>query len=518
MTTTCDDLLVMRGITKDFSGVQVLTDVNFTVRRGEVHSICGENGAGKSTLMKILTGVYPHTQYSGVIEYEGSPVEFKSVTDAERVGIAIIHQELALIPEMSIAENVFLGQDKPRRMGQIDWNAVNHRAQAVLAKVGLHENVADKISTLGVAKQQMVEIAKALSKDAKLLILDEPTAALNDEDSKVLLDIIRGLQADGVTIVIISHKLKEIEAIADRTTIIRDGRTIDTLDMRDPSTTRDRMISLMVGRSLSNLYPEREVEIGSEALRITGWNVDHPTQPGRRVLHDVALDVRHGEVVGIAGLMGAGRTELAMSIFGRSWGLWRSGTLTVDGREVALHNPGDAIRHGLAYASEDRKGNGLNQIASIKHNMTAAAMGKVTARGFIDSSKESDVAQKLRQQMTVRCSSIENPVQSLSGGNQQKVVLAKWWFTDPEVLILDEPTRGIDVGAKYEIYSLINDMAQRGKAVIVVSSELEEILGICDRIFVMAYGRITGEVRREDATQENLMTLMTREPEMGVDE
>ncbi|MDO5048856.1 MAG: sugar ABC transporter ATP-binding protein [Actinomycetaceae bacterium] len=506
--------LEMRHIDKDFNGVQVLKNVNFDVRKGEVHSICGENGAGKSTLMKILTGVYPSGEYSGEIIYEGKKVKFNSIRDAEDAGIAIIHQELALVPDLSIAENVFLGQEKPKKFGQIDWHQVNKKANDILNRVGLHEVVTDRVGTLGVAKQQLVEIAKALSKNARLLILDEPTAALNDEDSQVLLDIIRATRDQGVSIVIISHKLKEIEAIADRTTILRDGATIETLDMRDPETTQDKIISLMVGRSLTNLYPPREAEIGDEALRIENWTVEHPSQPGRIMLSDVSLDVRHGEVVGIAGLMGAGRTELAMSMFGRSYGKQKSGKLFLDGKEKKLHSPEAAINAGLAYASEDRKGNGLNGIASIKHNITQACMQRISKGGLIHGERESAEAAEFAKRMTVRAESIESPVSSLSGGNQQKVVLAKWLFTEPEVLILDEPTRGIDVGAKYEIYSLINDMAAKGRAVIVISSELEELLGVADRIFVIAYGRMTGEVPREDATQESLMELMTQEPEM----
>lgn len=506
--------LEMRHIDKDFSGVQVLKDVNFDVRKGEVHSICGENGAGKSTLMKILTGVYPSGEYSGEIVYEGKKVKFNSVRDAEAAGIAIIHQELALIPELSIAENVFLGQPKPKKFGQIDWNQVNKQADDVIQRVGLHESVTDRVGTLGVAKQQLVEIAKALSKNARLLILDEPTAALNDEDSAVLLDIIRACRDDGVSIVIISHKLKEIQAIADRTTVIRDGSTIETLDMKDPETTQNKIISLMVGRSLTNLYPPREAKIGEEALRIENWTVEHPTQPGRIMLNDVSLNVRHGEVVGIAGLMGAGRTELAMSVFGHSYGKQKAGRIFLDGKERKLSSPASAIKAGLAYASEDRKGNGLNGIASIKHNITQACMGRISNWGLIEGERESAEAADYAKRMTVRAPSIEYPVSSLSGGNQQKVVLAKWLFSDPEVLILDEPTRGIDVGAKYEIYTLINDMAARGKAVIVISSELEELLGVSDRIFVIAYGHMTGEVAREDATQESLMKLMTKEPDM----
>lgn len=506
--------LEMRHIDKDFNGVQVLKDVNFDVIKGEVHSICGENGAGKSTLMKILTGVYPSGEFSGEVFYEGKKASFNSIRDAEAAGIAIIHQELALVPELSIAENVFLGQPKPKKFGQIDWHQVNKQAAEIIQRVGLHEAVTDRVGTLGVAKQQLVEIAKALSKNARLLILDEPTAALNDEDSAVLLDIIRGCRDDGMSIVMISHKLKEIEAIADRTTILRDGSTIETLEMSAPETTQDKIISLMVGRSLTNLYPPRVAEIGEEALRVENWTVEHPTQPGRVMLDNVSLDVRHGEVVGIAGLMGAGRTELAMSIFGNSYGKRTSGRLVLDGAEVNLKTPGEAIAAGLAYASEDRKGNGLNGIASIKHNLTQASLNRISDWGFIHSEQEAVDATEYAKRMTVRASSIESPVSSLSGGNQQKVVLAKWLYTDPEVLILDEPTRGIDVGAKYEIYTLINDMAARGKAVIVISSELEELLGVSDRIFVIAYGRMTGEVLLEDATQESLMELMTKEPDV----
>ncbi|WP_040283348.1 ATP-binding cassette domain-containing protein [Tessaracoccus massiliensis] len=505
-------LLSMEDINKDFSGVKVLKHVNLDVKQGEVHAICGENGAGKSTLMKVLSGVYPHGDYTGRIILDGKEVRFRSIGESEAAGIAIIHQELALIPELSIAENVFLGQPKPSRLGVIDWDKVHQGAEKAIQAVGLHEKVTERVRSLGVGKQQLVEIAKALLKDARLLILDEPTAALNDEESAHLLDLVRGLRDRGVAVVIISHKLGEIQAIADRTTVIRDGETIETLDMHEPESTTDKIISLMVGRSLSNKYPTRESNIGEQALAIQGWTVEHPTQEGRLVLNDVSIDVRHGEVVGIAGLMGAGRTELAMSVFGKAYGRFKSGKMLIDGKEVNLSSPQEAIAAGLAYASEDRKGNGLNLIDSVKHNISLASLGKLTQRGLIHGDREAHVAEQYRQSMRIRTSSIEAPITSLSGGNQQKVVLSKWLYSDPTVLILDEPTRGIDVGAKYEIYTLINDMVAQGKAVIVISSELEEVLGVADRIFVLAYGNMTGQLSRSEANQESLMELMTREP------
>lgn len=509
------NLLEMRHIYKDFSGVQVLEDVNFDVREGEIHAICGENGAGKSTLMKILSGVYGPSTYQGDVIYKGEKVKFASINESEEAGISIIHQELALIPYLSIAENVFLGQSKPRRAGLIDWDGVNDTAEKLVRKVGLTEPVTTPVGRIGVGKQQMVEIAKALGKDAKLLILDEPTAALNDEDSRALLDIVRGMRDNGVTIIIISHKLGEIRAIADRTTILRDGQTIKTFDMSEPESTTDAIIAAMVGRSLSNMYPERDCEIGEELLRIEDWTIGHPEQTDRIMLNKVNLNVRRGEVVGIAGLMGAGRTELAMSIFGRSYGRFLGGKLFINGEEVELKSPGEAIDKGLAYASEDRKAKGLNLIDDIRHNISMAGLRKLSNTvGLVNANEELSVAEKYRKSMNIRSSSVAQPVASLSGGNQQKVVLSKWLYSDPDILILDEPTRGIDVGAKSEIYALINEMVSQGKAVIVISSELEEVLGISDRIFVVAYGHMTGEVAREDATQESLMELMTKEPEM----
>lgn len=508
MTST---ILEMRDINKDFSGVKVLKHVNLDVRAGEIHAICGENGAGKSTLMKVLSGVYPYGDYEGSIIFDGEEVQFGSIKDSENKGIAIIHQELALVPYLSIAENLFLGREMPKRGGLIDWNAVNSQAEQLLAKVGLHENVTTRINQIGVGKQQLVEIGKAIAKDTRLLILDEPTAALNDNDSEVLLDLVRDLRDSGVTIIIISHKLNELAAVADRTTVLRDGQTIQTLDMADPTTTQNKLISLMVGRELSQRYPERVSHIGPELLRVENWTVLHPTQD-RVIIKDASFSVRHGEVIGIAGLMGAGRTELVMSLFGRSYGRYQSGRVFKDGVEIQTRTVKEAIGHGIAYATEDRKVYGLNLIDDVRHNIAMAGKAKISRSGFVNGNEELAVAEKYRSQMNIRAHSVMQIVGSLSGGNQQKVVLAKWLFTDADVLILDEPTRGIDVGAKFEIYTLINSMVDAGKAVIIISSELEEVLGMCDRIYTLAYGRITGDFPIAEANQERLMEYMTIEP------
>ena len=503
-------ILEMRGITKEFPGVKALSDVNLVVERGEVHAICGENGAGKSTLMKVLSGVYPHGTYDGEIVFESEPVAFRSIADSERAGIVIIHQELALSPHLSLAENIFLGNERVRH-GLINWHETNVEASKLLARVGLGDNPAVRANEVGVGKQQLVEIAKALSKDVKLLILDEPTAALNDDDSAHLLDLIRHLKGQGITSIIISHKLNEIKAIADKVTVIRDGRTIETLVTDEVS--EDRIIKGMVGRDLESRYPERDVAIGDEVFRIEDWRVHHPTEQDRVVVHDANLSVRAGEVVGIAGLMGAGRTELAMSVFGRAYGSRISGRAYLRGEQVDLRSVPAAIRAGLAYATEDRKGNGLNLIEDIKRNISAAALGKLVKRGLVDGDEEILVAERYRTSMRIKTPTVSAVVGKLSGGNQQKVVLSKWLFTDPEVLILDEPTRGIDVGAKYEIYSIINQLVAEGKAVIVISSELPELLGICDRIYTISEGRVTGEFPIAEATPERLMQRMTQEKE-----
>ncbi|PKQ27048.1 MAG: ABC transporter ATP-binding protein [Actinobacteria bacterium HGW-Actinobacteria-4] len=505
------NILEMRKITKTFPGVKALEDVELSVEAGEIHGICGENGAGKSTLMKVLSGVYPHGNYDGEIFYDGEVAKFSSIKDSEHHGVVIIHQELALIPHLSVAENIFLGNEQRGKTGLIDWNATNHEAEKLMDRVGLHENPTTPVSQLGVGKQQLIEIAKALSKEVRLLILDEPTAALNDEDSAHLLGLLRQLKASGITSIMISHKLNEIANIADRTTILRDGRTIETLDMSDKDSTQDRIIRGMVGRELENRFPSRTPKIGEEVLRVENWTVFHPTQPGRVVVDKAHLSVKAGEVVGIAGLMGAGRTELAMSLFGKSYGRDITGQVFKHGEPIGIRNVAEAIDHGIAYATEDRKKYGLNLIEDVRRNISAASLGKLSVRGWINGNQELKVAEEYRTSMNIKTPSVLQTVGNLSGGNQQKVVLSKWIYSDADVLILDEPTRGIDVGAKYEIYTIINRLVAEGKAVILISSELPELLGTCDRIYTIAFGRVTGEVLLKDATPEGLMELMTQE-------
>ncbi|PVU82497.1 ABC transporter ATP-binding protein [Cellulomonas sp. WB94] len=504
-----DDILEMRSITKTFPGVKALQDVSLSVARGEIHAICGENGAGKSTLMKVLSGVYPHGTYEGEIYFDGELCEFASINASEARGIVIIHQELALSPLLSIAENIFMGNEQSSR-GFIDWNKTNAEAAKLLERVGLDENPVTRIADIGVGKQQLVEIAKALSKEVRLLILDEPTSALNDDDSAHLLDLLRQLKAEGITSIMISHKLNEIAAIADSTTIIRDGKTIETLNMVRDDVSEDRIIRGMVGRDLEHRFPEHTSNVGAEVLRIEDWTVHHPIQHERIVVNGASITVRRGEIVGLAGLMGAGRTELAMSLFGRAYGANISGRVYKDGQEVHLHTVSDAIDAGIAYATEDRKRYGLNLIEDIKRNISVSALRKLSRRGWVNDNEETKIAQEYRVSMNIKAPSVLAIAGKLSGGNQQKVVLSKWIFADPDVLILDEPTRGIDVGAKYEIYTIINRMADAGKAVIFISSELPELLGMCDRIYAMSAGRITGEVPRERATQETLMQYMTK--------
>jgi putative multiple sugar transport system ATP-binding protein len=507
-----DNILEMRSITKTFPGVKALENVNLDVRRGEIHAICGENGAGKSTLMKVLSGVYPTGSYDGEIVYDGRSASFANIRDSEHVGIVIIHQELALVPYLSIAENIFLGNERRGRSGLIDWNLANAQAAKLLAEVGLDEHPVTPVGQLGVGKQQLVEIAKALSKDVRLLILDEPTAALNDTDSAHLLNLLRQLKERGITSIMISHKLNEITAISDRVTVIRDGKTVETLSLAAGEVTQERIIRGMVGRDLESFYPDRESHPGEEVLRVEDWTVWHPTQD-RKVVDGASFDVRAGEVVGIAGLMGAGRTELAMSIFGRSYGRDISGRIFLHGNEVKARTVAEAIDRGIAYATEDRKRYGLNLIEDIRRNVSAAALGKLSRRGWVNGNEETKVAEESRKSMNIKAPSVMSIVGKLSGGNQQKVVLSKWLFTDPDVLILDEPTRGIDVGAKYEIYTIINRLVAAGKAVVVISSELPELLGICDRIYTLSAGRITGQLPVREATQESLMALMTKERE-----
>ena len=500
-------ILEMNHIVKEFSGVRALDDVNFKVRQGEIMAICGENGAGKSTLMNVLSGVYPFGEYSGDIVYRGETCKFHSIRDSEKKGIVIIHQELALSPYLSIAENVFIGNER-KHNGMIDWTETRREAQKLLERVGLgHENVNVPVNSLGVGKQQLIEIAKALGKEADLLILDEPTAALNDQESKQLLDLMLQLKEQGMTCIIISHKLNEISYVADSITIIRDGHTIETLQKGKDDFSEERIIKGMVGRELTNRYPKREgCKVGDVIFEVKDWNVFHPDDANRQILKNINLKVRAGEVVGLAGLMGAGRTELAMSLFGRAYGQKFSGEVYINGQKAELRSVRDAINHKLAYVSEDRKTYGLVLIDSIKFNMTLSALRKFfSSKGVVDQNKEAVKAEEYRHRINVKTNSVELAVSSLSGGNQQKVVLAKWMLTEPDVLILDEPTRGIDVGAKYEIYTVINELAKSGKAVIIISSEMPEIIGTCDRTYVLNEGEIAGELVGAEMTQEAIM-------------
>jgi putative multiple sugar transport system ATP-binding protein len=507
-------MLEMRGVSKSFAGVQALCDVNFTVQPAEIHALVGENGAGKSTLMKVLSGVYPHGSYEGTIILDGEERRFRDINDSEALGIIIIHQELALIPLMSIAENVFLSHP-PARLGVIDRDAVYRRTQQLLAQVGLHEAPDALITDLGVGKQQLVEIAKALSKRVRLLILDEPTASLNETDSAALLDRLVAFRQQGIASILISHKLNEVARVADRITVLRDGRTVDSIDCKTEPVEDDRIIRSMVNRDLAHRFPERAARIGDPVLVVKDWSVHHPLHRERQVIKHVSFHVRRGEVVGIAGLMGAGRTEFAMSLFGRAWGYNISGRVLLDDRNVDLSSVPAAIDAGLAYVTEDRKQFGLILADDVRKNVTLASLDKVAPRWVIDDVSELKAASEYRTRMRIRCSDVYQEAGQLSGGNQQKVVLSKWLMTDAKVLILDEPTRGIDVGAKYEIYCIINELAEAGKGVVVISSEMPELLGICDRICVMNDGAFVGEFAGPEATQEKIMHAIMRNRSIG---
>jgi putative multiple sugar transport system ATP-binding protein len=502
-------LLEMRAISKSFPGVRALDDVNLTIAAGEIHAIVGENGAGKSTLMKVLSGVYPHGSYEGEIRFAGEPVAFRGITDSEACGIIIIHQELALVPLLSIAENLLLGNEVATR-GVISWPETFSRTEALLRKVGLHEAPTTQVDKLGVGKQQLVEIAKALAKDVRLLILDEPTAALQETDSQNLLDLLLELKAQGVTSILISHKLNEVSRVADRITVIRDGATVSTLDARTETISEERIIRDMVGRDMAHRYPERTPRIGEVLFEVRDWTVWHPDQADRKMIRDVSFHVRKGEIVGIAGLMGAGRTELAMSVFGRNYGRDASGEVLLNGRPVDTSTADRAIAAGLAYVTEDRKALGLILDEPIVRNITLANLAGVAASGVLSAGRERKVAEDYRRALAIRTPGVFQKVVNLSGGNQQKVVLAKWLFTDPQVLILDEPTRGIDVGAKFEIYGIMNELVAQGRGVVMISSEMPELLGMSDRIYVMNEGRILGELGAAEASQERIMALILR--------
>lgn len=503
-------LLEMKNITKTFPGVKALDNVNLKVEEGEIHALVGENGAGKSTLMNVLSGIYPHGTYEGDIIYNGEVCNFHKIKDSEEKGIVIIHQELALIPYMSIGENMFLGNERGKT-GSIDWNETYGEADKYLKMVGLSESSRVLVKEIGVGKQQLVEIAKALAKHAKLLILDEPTSSLNETDSKALLDLLLKFKQEGMTSIIISHKLNEVAYVADHITVIRDGSTIETLDKKTDEISEDRIIQGMVGRELTDRFPKRkDVKIGDINMEVNNWTVYHPLYPERKVVDDVSINVRAGEVVGISGLMGAGRTELAMSIFGKSYGTNISGQLKIHGKEVNLRNVRDAIKNKLAYVTEDRKGNGLALNNSIRVNTSLAYLDSISKNMVIDKDKEVQVAEEYKSKLRTKAPSVEQHVGNLSGGNQQKVLLAKWMFANPDVLILDEPTRGIDVGAKYEIYCIINELVAAGKSVIMISSELPEVLGMSDRIYVMNAGKIVGEMSADEASQEKIMASIVK--------
>ncbi len=502
-------ILKMENITKEFPGVTALSHVTFQVRKGEIHALVGENGAGKSTLMNVLSGIYPHGSYTGAIIYKGKECTFKNIRDSEAAGIAIIHQELALSPFMSIAENIFLGNERAKG-GVINWEETNKEATGLMKKVGLKESYTAQIKNIGVGKQQLVEIAKALSKNCELLILDEPTAALNDEDSDHLLELLQTLNKEhGMTCIMISHKLHEVIKIANSITVLRDGKTIETLDNTEP-VSEGRIIKGMVGRELTDRFPKHTANTREIGFEIKNWVVHDPLNEERVVIHNVNMHFRKGEIVGLAGLMGAGRTELAMSVFGRAYGKRISGTLIKDGKEITLNNIGQAIANGIAYVTEDRKAAGLVHIQDIKRNITLANLKAIT-RGFVvNEDEEIKVGKDYRDRFNIKSSSVFQKAGNLSGGNQQKVVLSKWIFASPDVLILDEPTRGIDVGAKYEIYKIILQLAEAGKCVIMISSELPEILGITDRLYIINEGRVVGEMKTSEATQVDIMSTIIR--------
>lgn len=501
-------ILEMRNITKTFPGVKALKDVSFRVQKGEIHCLVGENGAGKSTLMKVLSGVYPFGEYEGDILFEGQVQKFSSIRDSEHAGIAIIYQELALVPEMKVYENIFLGNEIRNRF-TVNWNETIKRARAALDKVKLDVNPEAKVKDLGVGKQQLVEIAKALSRNIKLLILDEPTSALNENDSENLLNLLRDLKNQGVTCIMISHKLKEVIEIADRVTVLRDGQTIVTLDAHQGEVSEGELIKHMVGRAIDNIYPPRQHKRADEiVLEVKNWNAYDPAL-GRQILKNVEFNVKKGEIVGFAGLMGSGRTELALSLFGNPKHYRVQGEMMVRGKKQSFSHPQSAIKSGVAYSTEDRKAAGLILIQDVKRNITLANLRAISERGVVDENAEIKVAEDYRHSLNIKTPSVEQKVGNLSGGNQQKVCLGKWLFVQPNVLILDEPTRGIDVGAKFEIYNLMNKLVEEGMSIIMISSELPEVLGMSDRVYVVSAGRITGELPIAEATQEKIMQLAT---------
>jgi putative multiple sugar transport system ATP-binding protein len=501
-----ENILEIENLTKEFPGVKALDKVSLKVKKGEIHSLCGENGAGKSTLMSCISGVYPRNSYEGKVLFKGHETDYNSVKDSEKEGLAIIHQELALSPYLSIYENIFLGHMKTN-FGIINWNKYISESKEYLNIVGLHEPPETIVSKLGVGKQQLVEIARALSKKTELLILDEPTSSLNDDESEKLLNLILEFKRQGITSVIISHKLNEVLKVADTVTILRDGLSIRTYDVKGDKLTEEMIIKDMVGRDLTHRFPERKSSPGKTVMEVKNWSVYHPEYHDIKVVDNVSFYLRKGEILAFCGPMGAGRTELMMSIFGNSYGNRSEGELLINGKKCKFNSPRAAISSGLGYISEDRKSLGLVLIQDIKTNITHSSLDKISKFGIIDNQQEIKEAERYRNDLNIRTPSINQLVRNLSGGNQQKVVVSKTLFANPDILIVDEPTRGIDVGAKTEIYGILNNMIAAGKSVIMVSSELPEALGMADRIYVMNEGKIKGVLNKEEATQEKIMHL-----------
>jgi len=501
-----DYILEIEGLTKEFPGVRALEKVSLKVKKGEIHSLCGENGAGKSTLMSCISGVYPKGSYEGTVHYQGRETAYHSVKDSEKEGLAIIHQELALSPYLSVYENIFLGH-MGTKFGIINWNTYLKESKKYLKIVGLNEPPETIVSKLGVGKQQLVEIARALSKKTELLILDEPTSSLNDDESEKLLNLMLELKKQGITLVMISHKLNEVLKVADTVTILRDGKSISTYDVKKDNLTEEIIIKDMVGRDLTHRFPERKSKPGETVMEVKNWTVYHPEYHTIKVVDNVSFYLRKGEIVAFCGPMGAGRTELMMSLFGQSYGYRSEGELFIDGKKRTIGTPRAAINAGLGYISEDRKNLGLILIQDVKTNITHSSLGKISRFGVINNQQEIEEAERYRRDLNIRTPSINQFVRNLSGGNQQKVAVSKTLLANPEIFIVDEPTRGIDIGAKTEIYGIMNDIITAGKSVIMISSELPEALGMADRIYVMNEGKIKGVLSKEEATQEKIMHL-----------
>ncbi|OHD30270.1 MAG: ABC transporter ATP-binding protein [Spirochaetes bacterium GWC2_52_13] len=499
-------ILEVNNLTKDFPGVRALDNVDFKVRRGEIHCLVGENGAGKSTLMNVVSGVYPKGSYEGHVVFKGKETHYRSTKDSELDGLAIIHQELTLSPYLSIYENLFLGHMETR-FGIINWDKCLKDSYPLLKRVGLNEKPQTIVSKMSVGKQQLVEIARAISQKAELLIFDEPTSSLNDDESQKLLDLMREFRKEGITCVMISHKLDEVLSVADSITILRDGQSIVSFDLRERKVTEQEIIKEMVGRELKNLFPQKEPDIGEVVFEVKDWNVYHPDYHTMKIIDNASFHVKKGEIVSFCGPMGAGRTEMMMSIFGNSYGYGATGEIFLKGEKVSFRNPKDAIEKGVGYVSEDRKSLGLILIQDVKTNITNSSLRRLAKHGIIDKDLELRKAEQYKETLQIKTPSLQQLVRNLSGGNQQKVVLSRCLLADPDIFIVDEPTRGIDVGAKFEIYSILNDMVKEGKSVIVVSSELAEAISMSDRIYVMNEGKIKGVLNRDEATQERIMHM-----------